>query len=57
MWQCLGTAPSSGSAMVRDIIVQGMMPGSPESLERRNSLNTCLNGASEVSIGIYAKSR
>ena len=33
------------------------MPGSPKSLEGRNLVNICLNGASEESIGIYAKSR
>ena len=33
------------------------MPWSPEFLEGCNSLNTCLNGASEESIGIYAKNR
>ena len=42
---------------MKDNIVQGMMPGSPESLEGRNSVNTCLNGASEESIDIYAKSK
>ena len=41
--------------MARDITVQGMMLGSPESLEGRNSLNTCPNGASEESIDIYTK--
>ena len=42
---------------MRDNTVQGVMPGSPKSLEGRNSINTSLNGASEESIGIYAKSR
>ena len=43
--------------MVRDSTPQGVMPGSPDSLEGRNSVSTCSNGASEESIGIYAKSR
>ena len=42
---------------MRDSIVQGVTPGSLETLEGRNSVNTCSNGASEESIGIYAKSR
>ena len=29
----LGATPSTGSAMVRDNIVQGVTPGSPKSLE------------------------
>ena len=33
------------------------MPGSPKSLERRNSPNAYPNGASEESIGIYTKSK
>ena len=49
--------PSSVSAVMRDNTPQGVMPGSPDSLEGRNSVKTCLNGASEESIGIYAKSR
>ena len=53
----LGTAPITGSVVVRDNTVQGVTPRSPESLEGRNSVNTCVNGASEESIGIYAKSR
>ena len=36
---------------------QGVTPGSPDSLEGRNSVNNCSTGASEESIGIYAKSR
>ena len=40
-----------------DSTPQGVMPGSPDSLEGRNSVTTCSNGASEESIGIYAKSR
>ena len=52
-----GTAPSSVSAVVRDSTPQGVTPGSPDSLEGRNSMNTCSNGASEESIGIYTKSR
>ena len=42
---------------MRDNTVQGVMPGSPESLEGRNSMNSCPNGASEESVGIYSKSR
>ena len=57
MERYLGTAPSSMSAVVRDSAPQGVTPGSPDSLEGRNSVNTCSNGASEESIGIYAKSR
>ena len=53
----LGTVPSSGSAVVRNNTVQGVMLGSPESLEGHNSLNTCPNGEKEESISIYAKSR
>ena len=34
-----------------------MTPGSPESLEGRNSASTCPNGTSEESISIYSKSR
>ena len=54
---CLGTAPTSVSAVVRDSTPQGVTPGSPDSLEGRNSVDTCSNGASEESIDIYAKSR
>ena len=36
---------------------QGVTPGNPDSLEGHNSIDTCSNGASEESIGIYAKSR
>ena len=57
MGRCLGTAPSSVSAVVRDSTPQGVTPGSPDSLEGRNSVNTCSNGAREESIGTYAKSR
>jgi len=32
-------------------------PGSPESSKWHNFVNTCPNGASEESIGIYGKSR
>ena len=42
---------------MRDSTPQGVTPGSPDSLEGRNSVSTCSNGASEESIGIYAKSR
>ena len=54
---CLVTAPSSVSAVVRDSTPQGVTPGSPDSLEGRNSVDTCSNRASKESIGIYAKSR
>ena len=42
---------------MRDSTPEGVTPRSPNSLEGRNSVNTCLNEASEESIGIYAKSR
>ena len=42
---------------VRDNTPQGVTPKSSNSLEGRNSVNTYSNGASEESIGIYAKSR
>ena len=54
---CLGTAPNSVSVVMRDSTPQGVTPKSPDSLEGRNSMNTCSNGASEESIGIYAKNR
>ena len=57
MGRCLGTAPSSVSAVVRDNTPQGVTPGSPDSLEGRNSVTTSSNGVSKESIGIYAKSR
>ena len=57
MERCLGTTPSTGSVVMRDITVHEMTPESPESLKGCNSVNTCLNGASEASIGIYTKSR
>ena len=57
MGRCLGTTPSSVSAVVRDNTAQGVTPGSLEAWEGRNSVNTCPNGASEEFIGIYAKSR
>ena len=57
MGRYLGTGPNTRSAVVRDNTVQGVMPRSPESLEGRNLVDTCPNGASEESIGIYAKSR
>ena len=47
MGRCLGTAPSSVSAVVRDSTPQGVTPGSPDSLEGRNSVDTCSNGTSE----------
>ena len=45
------------TVVVRDSTPQGVTPGSHDSLEGHNSVNTCLNGASEESIGIYVKSR
>ena len=57
MGRCLGATPNIGSAVVRDNTIQGVTPGSPESLEGCNLVITCLNGESEESIGIYSKSR
>ena len=57
MGRCLGTAPTCVSAVVRDSTPQGVTPGSPNSLEGCDSVDTCSNGASKESIGIYAKSR
>ena len=57
MGRCLRTAPNTGSVVVRDSTVQGVMPRSPEFLKGRNLVYICPNGASEESIGIYAKSR
>ena len=57
MGRCLQIAPRRVSAVVRDSTPQGVTPGSPDSLEGRNSVRTCSNGASEEFIGIYAKSR
>ena len=57
MGRCLGTTHSTGSAVVRDNTVQGVTPESLESLEGHNSLDTYLNGASQESIGIFAKNR
>ena len=56
MGRCLGTAPSSVSAVMRDNTTQEVMPGSCKAWEGRNLVNTRSNGASEESIGIYAKS-
>ena len=42
---------------MRDSTSQGVTPRSPDSLEGRNSVNTCSNRASDESIGIYAKSK
>ena len=42
---------------MRDNTPQGVTLGSPNSLEECNLVNTCSNGASEESIGIYAKNR
>ena len=49
--------PNFVSAVVRDNTSHEVTPKSSDSLEGCNSVNTCLNGASEESIGIYAKSR
>ena len=57
MGHCLGTAPNTRNVVVRDNTVKGVMPESPKSLERHYLVNTCLNGASEESIDIYAKIR
>ena len=57
MGHYLGIAPNIGSVVVRDNTVQGVTPGSPESLEGRNTVKPCWNRASEESIGIYAKNR
>ena len=57
MGRCLGTVPSSVSAVVMDSTPQGVTPESTYSLVGRNSANPCSNGASEEPIGIYAKSR
>ena len=54
---CLGTTSSTGSAMVRDSKVQRVMLGSSKFLEGHEPLSICPNGASEESIGIYAKNR
>ena len=45
------------SAVVRDNIAQGVMPGSPEAWKEHNSMNTYSNGVIEESINIYTKSR
>ena len=42
---------------MRDSTAQGVIPGSSEAWEGGTSVNTCPNGASEESIGMYAKSR
>ena len=57
MGRCLGTAPSCVSAVVRDSTPQAVTPGSPDSLEGRNLVDTCSNGASDEPISIYAKRR
>ena len=49
--------PNTGSNVVRDIIAQGVMLGSPKSWEKHNSLSTCLKEASEKSIIICTKNR
>ena len=51
------TAPTFVTAVVRDHTTQGVTPGSLDAWEGRSLVNTCLNGASEQSIGIYAKNR
>ena len=40
---------------MRDSTAQGVTPGSLEAWEGYNSVNTCLNGASEESISIYTR--
>ena len=57
MGHCLETAANFVSVVVRDNIAQGVMPGSPKAWEGHNSVSFCPIGASEESIGIYAKSR
>ena len=57
MGRCLGAAPNTRSAVVRHNTVYRVTPGSPESLEGRNSASTCPNGTSEESNGIYSKIR
>ena len=57
MERCLGTVSSTGSVVVRDSTVQGVMPESLESLGGRNLVNICQNGARKESVGIYTKSR
>ena len=57
MGHCLGTPPNIKSVVVMDNRAQGVTHRSLESLEGHNLVNTCPNGASEESIGIYAKSR
>ena len=42
---------------MRDNTAQEVTFRSPEAWEGRNSMNTCPNGASEESIGIYAKNK
>ena len=42
---------------MRDNIVQGVRPRSPEAWEGRNLVNTYLNGTSEESISIHTKNR
>ena len=57
MGRCLGIAPSTKSAMVTVNTVEEVKPGSLKSLEGRNLVNICPNGACEESIGSHAKSR
>ena len=40
---------------MRNNTAKGVTPRSPKAWEGRNLVNTCLNGASEESIGINAK--
>ena len=56
-YEVLRIAPSSVSVVVRDNIAQGVTLEGLEAWKRRYSVNTCSNGASEESIGIYAKSK
>ena len=57
MGHYLGIVSSFVSVVVRDITAQGVTPGSPKAWEGRNSVITCLNGASEASVGIYTENR
>ena len=56
-----GTLPKDSAQFCEchseDNTPQGVTPESPNSLEGRNSVNTCPPKAKEESIGIYAKSR
>ena len=60
-WILSGVLPRDNTQLYEccgeDSIAQRVMPMSSKAWEGRNLVNTCLNGASEESIGIYAKSR